>query len=518
MRNQRFLLPVIVILALTLRIIALGERNFWYDEAFSAIFAQQGIPAMVESTIVPDETTQAPEIHPLLYYITLNGWMAVFGTSAFAVRLWSAVIGAATVYAVFLATRELFDQRTGMIAALITAIAPFHIQYSQEARMYALMGLLLVLATWAFIRAYRSSETRIAWRWWIGFGIFAGLAMHTQQLSAFYLAALGVIPFAARSRARIFGTIAGTITALFLYLPWILVAFAQFQRVTSNYWIPVPNAARLLLTLRSLLIVNLDIPAPGSLIGLAIALLLLIFLIVQVLIRRKRQSVSERAALYFALWMFAAPILGLWAFSQVRPLYIDRALIGSALMLYIAFAWLITKAKLPRPILIGIVALIFAASAIGLSTHYSWAIFPNSPYRQAVSTIWSQYQISDVVIHQDKTSALPSMFYAPEMDQRYLRDEPGAADDTLSLTAQRTLGAVAVECVQQAASRADRVWWVTFSFTADQYAAAGVNTYQQAIDWLDANFATAFTYHYNDLDVTLYYNRTTDPTQGECAP
>ncbi len=518
MRKQRFLLPIVLILALTLRLIALGDRNFWYDEAFSAIFAQQGIPAMIDSTITPDETTNAPEIHPLLYYAALNVWTAVFGASAFAIRLISAVFGVVTVYAVYLLARDLFDSRTGMIAALVTAIAPFHIQYSQEARMYALMGLLLVLATWAFVRAFRDSETRIAWGWWISFGVFAGLAMHTQQLSAFYLTALGVIPFAARRKQRIIGMIAGTSVAFLIYLPWLLVAFAQFERVTANYWIPVPNAARLLLTLRSLVIVNLDIPAPASLIGLAVALLLLIFLLVQTLMRRNRQSVSERAALEFVLWMFTAPILALWAFSQFRPLYIDRALIGSALMLYIAFAWLIAKAKLPRPILIGVGVLLIAASAIGLSTHYAWATFPNSPFRQAMASISRDIQPGDVIIHQDKTSALPSIFYAPELDQRYLRDEPGAADDTLSLTAQRTLGAVASDCIQQAAHGADRVWWVTYAFTAGQYAAAGVDTYQASVDWLNANFAASETFRLNDLEVTLYSDRTTDPAQGECAP
>ena len=43
-------------------------------------------------------------------------------------------------------------------------------------------------------------------------------------------------------------------------------------------------------------------------------------------------------ALLFVLWLFAAPIGLMWLFSQVRPVYLDRGLIASALMLYIAFA------------------------------------------------------------------------------------------------------------------------------------------------------------------------------------
>ncbi len=160
----------------------------------------------------------AADIHPLLYYSTLNVWMHFFGESAFTVRLLSVIYGAATVALVYLLAKSLFDEKTGLVAALITAIAPFHVQYSQETRMYALLGLFLMAASWCFIKAWRDGDAEIAdaslwvkWRYWLGFGVFAGLAMYTQQLAAFYLVAIGLVPFLARRRQQMIGMIVGTV-------------------------------------------------------------------------------------------------------------------------------------------------------------------------------------------------------------------------------------------------------------------------------------------------------------------
>src|SRR5688572_4753173 len=135
---RRYPLPLILLLAFTLRLVNLSGRSLWYDEAFAVLFADKGLNAMLYGTLTP-VAGGAADIHPLLYYVTLDGWMALFGSSPFAVRFWSVLLGVATVGVIYLIGRDLFSKRTGYAAAFITAIAPFHIQYSQEARMYALM-------------------------------------------------------------------------------------------------------------------------------------------------------------------------------------------------------------------------------------------------------------------------------------------------------------------------------------------------------------------------------------------
>src|SRR5215207_2192901 len=93
---RRYALPLILLLALVLRLVNLGERNLWYDEAFAILFAGKGLNAMLYGTLTP-VAGGAADIHPLLYYVTLDGWISVFGTSAFAARFLSVGFGVATV-------------------------------------------------------------------------------------------------------------------------------------------------------------------------------------------------------------------------------------------------------------------------------------------------------------------------------------------------------------------------------------------------------------------------------------
>ncbi len=512
-RRTTLILSAILVIAFALRLIQLSERDFWYDEAFSVLFAETGVESMLTgtTTITPNG---ASEPHPLLYYTALHYWMWIVGQSPFAVRLFNVLIGLVTIYAVFLLSRDLFDTRIGLSAAFITAIAPFHIQYSQEARMYSLLALFLVLATWTFWRAYRIEKRAVGW--WIAFGVFGALTLYTQQLGAFYLAALACVPIIARRWHALPGLLTGIGVAVIFYAPWLFFVLPnQLVSISNAYWIPVPSIASLLVTLRSFATVNLTYGTPSTLIGLGAALILLFFMILQLLLRTRRVSATTRDSLLFALWLFIAPIALLWVVSQLRPLYIDRALIGSALMLYVLLAWLLTRGGLPRPISFIVGGIGIIAVGIGLFYQYTWSNFPSSPFQAMTTQITQQWLQGDVIIHQDKLSALPSRYYARDLTQRYIRDEPGAADDTLSMPAQQTLNFYADACVRVAARGAERVWWVVLSPTPAQYALIQ-ELFTTQIAWLEASFAARETYQLNDVIFTLYSNRMTPLDEGVC--
>src|SRR5205807_824369 len=133
--------------------------------------------------------------------------------------------------------------KTGLTAALIAALAPFYVQYSQEVRMYALLGLLLIAATWCFIRGWRTNKAM----YWIAFGILAGLSMYAQQLAGFYLVALGLIPFLLRRRDQMIRIILSAGLAMLIYLPWLINLPSQFSKIGA-YWIPKPTLSTPLLT------------------------------------------------------------------------------------------------------------------------------------------------------------------------------------------------------------------------------------------------------------------------------
>ena len=128
----------VTVLGTFLRFYHIGVKSLWIDEAFSFRSAQLplsqiwGAQALVEP-------------NPPLYYTLLKLWVLFFGESEAALRSLSAVIGILTIPLIYVLGRSLGNQQLGLIAALLLAISPINIQYSQEARGYTLLTLAITL-------------------------------------------------------------------------------------------------------------------------------------------------------------------------------------------------------------------------------------------------------------------------------------------------------------------------------------------------------------------------------------
>src|SRR5262245_38262550 len=92
--------------AIALRAHALDTRSFWFDEAFSWRVATFPVADMVGYV--------ARDNHPPLYFLVLKLWMAVFGSSALALRLLSVLLGGATVLASYLVAAEAVAPEEGV--------------------------------------------------------------------------------------------------------------------------------------------------------------------------------------------------------------------------------------------------------------------------------------------------------------------------------------------------------------------------------------------------------------------
>lgn len=91
------------------------------------------------------------DVHPPLYYLLLHGWMELFGDSILAVRSLSVVFGVMAVALSMVFTRRLVNERAALAVGWLMAIMLIAVRYSQEARMYTLMGLLTIAATMALV-------------------------------------------------------------------------------------------------------------------------------------------------------------------------------------------------------------------------------------------------------------------------------------------------------------------------------------------------------------------------------
>ncbi len=120
-----------------------------------------------------------------VYIYLLVPFIKIFGLSAFAVRLPSALAGILAVYLTYLIGRKIYSEKVGLWASLFLAISPWHLLLSRPA-FEANVSLTLILAGLFF---FLRSSTIVHWPSTILSGIFLGLAPHT------YNSAKVVVPF-----------------------------------------------------------------------------------------------------------------------------------------------------------------------------------------------------------------------------------------------------------------------------------------------------------------------------------
>ena len=175
LRGVLWQLGIIFLVALALRFSPiLWNRDYWYDEAFTGILLKSSWSQMNQMIFA--------DVHPPLYYWLAKPVAALFGYSPLGIRFFSVLAGLGGLLSIFWIGWKMFSARTGLLAALLLAFSPFAIQYSQEARMYSLFGLLFLWAIWFFYRALEKNR----WGDWLGWGIFSGLAFLTHYLSLFF--------------------------------------------------------------------------------------------------------------------------------------------------------------------------------------------------------------------------------------------------------------------------------------------------------------------------------------------
>ena len=179
-RTARLVLVGLILGGLVLRVAV--TRGIWLDEAISIHQARLSLHDLFRNLYYGDR-------QPPLYHLTLWLTIRAFGHSEFAVRLPSLIAGTLVIPALYALGRELYDRRTGLIAAGFAAVSPLLIWYSQEVRMYefaALFGLLAVLTQLRAIRngtllnwaAYILATAALLWSHYFGL-----LLIGVQQLA-----------------------------------------------------------------------------------------------------------------------------------------------------------------------------------------------------------------------------------------------------------------------------------------------------------------------------------------------
>ncbi|MFN8451046.1 MAG: glycosyltransferase family 39 protein [Anaerolineae bacterium] len=162
MRKLRFApLVLILLLATAVRLWGIQAQSIWFDEGWSAYAAAQPTPI---------DAWRADATNPPLYYVLINLAARGFGTSELALRYLSLLLGVLAIPLVYQLARRLAGERAGVYAALLAAASAPLWWAAQEARMYTLLALLILICALAWQRILTSRRappgSGCGWRNW----------------------------------------------------------------------------------------------------------------------------------------------------------------------------------------------------------------------------------------------------------------------------------------------------------------------------------------------------------------
>ena len=404
---------VIVALGFGLRLYRLDAQSFWHDEAYSA-----GVARATPTDIVANRFS---DVHPPLYYLLLHYWLAI-GQGDFVLRLFSTVLGVAGIAAMYSLGRVLCDENVGLVAATITAVAPYMIFYSQEVRMYALLFLLSTLLLTSYAHMLRTDSPS----WWAAYTVLAALSLNTHFFSGLLILSLHLHFVICRTPRRIpwhrLAVSDGLIVLTFI--PRLTVTMVQAGRVAGNYWISRPSLAQLLSAPHAF---TLSQHVSERLVPPAFAVVLFLFILTHLQIARElAKRGPDTAALTLTLIAFWSPLLLTVVLSQWRPVYLERTLMVAVPGLYLLLSWGTARTR-ERFVNVALALVVGLFAVNGLWNWYFDPDFAKPPFRAAAQFLQDKVGPGEPVLHTSDAAFVTFSHYAPGCGSYLLEGDPAPA-------------------------------------------------------------------------------------------
>ncbi|HUG13435.1 MAG TPA: glycosyltransferase family 39 protein [Thermomicrobiales bacterium] len=340
-------LVAIVVVGAFLRLTALRRQSLWFDEIDVVVRAQQPLPEVLRTFVASGENGP-------LYNILLALWVRFAGISEPAVRFPSAIAGVLAIPLLYLLGRRLAGSTTGLLAAGLLAISPYHVWYSQEAKMYTMVVVLALVSTLALVEALE--RNRLVW--WVAWVIATSLLFYTHVATVLVFAAQVAFALATRrawrGRERSWLLAVGVLT-----LPYVPIALWAARVIGGGVvtWMPdvgLREAVRIFAIKFAVFRYDADIQDRAALLYAALAVAGLI-----ALARDRRQ----RPWWLMAGLLCVVPVAGLWIVSLRQSVFSDRygivALPAYLLLVAAALAWML-RSRFGQPLAIAALALLVA--------------------------------------------------------------------------------------------------------------------------------------------------------------
>jgi 4-amino-4-deoxy-L-arabinose transferase-like glycosyltransferase len=227
------MLSGLIALGAVLRFATIDLQSYRYDEAVTV--ARVLHPSFFDTFAAVPRSESTPPLYYLLAWL----WSQPFGTGEVWMRSLSALAGTASILVVYLAARALpLSRRAALTAATAVAVSPVLIWFSQDARAYSLVFLLVALSFLFFARARRSRSRRDL-AWWAA---FSALALATHYFAGFVVIAEAALLLQGRPRRAVAVALLPILAMGALLLP---IALQQRDHAHAGWIATQPRGQRL---------------------------------------------------------------------------------------------------------------------------------------------------------------------------------------------------------------------------------------------------------------------------------
>jgi hypothetical protein len=221
-RSAMLWMFLFVALTLLLRLLFLGTKPLWLDEAKMVMLAAQSPATIIFGT--------AGDIHPPAGYFILHFWQQLFGMSEFAVRLPSALFISFSLIPIFLAARRIFGEGPLPWLGIIFALSPYTLYVGQEVRTYAYVGFF---CAWVLYFAVLVTQG-YGWKGYLGYGLSSLAALHMHHLAGTLVGGLAIYLFVfefinRRNRWWWLTPLTAIGLTFVIYIPQMLETIAQIR-------------------------------------------------------------------------------------------------------------------------------------------------------------------------------------------------------------------------------------------------------------------------------------------------
>ncbi|MEM1370173.1 MAG: glycosyltransferase family 39 protein [Cyanobacteria bacterium P01_H01_bin.15] len=258
---QIWFLLLAIALGILLRTQNIAGKLYWIDETFTLLRVSGYTTQDVTETVYGQDVVTVEELqkyqgtspkdpgiqgtllglaleepqHPPLYFALSRFWAEIFGSSKTALRSLGVLGSLLGFPALYWLCRELFPAQPliSLWTMALYAVSPVAIRYAQAARQYSLWFSLTVLSNALLLRALRKDSV---WSW-VGYGFAIASSLYCHFLAGLMLIAQGLFVVLLehfRPTRRFFYFIGAAVGAVLLFLPWVMVALLNPEKVAET--------------------------------------------------------------------------------------------------------------------------------------------------------------------------------------------------------------------------------------------------------------------------------------------